>query len=85
MIIEQLSRAATADALSTSAVAGRVELEGVGLLVLHDGRILVNEPTQRCTVRGSTREAHTLHQLARIGALGQRLRSRGLLGTRASA
>lgn len=79
MNIEQLSGPAITEALRTSPVASRCELEGVRLLVLQDGRILANDAGHRCTVRGSVRDALTPHQLARSGALGERFRSRGLL------
>lgn len=83
MIIEQLSTEAAGEAMRTSALTGRVDLGGVSLLVLQNGRILMDEAKHRCTVHGSTQEALTPHQLAQSGELGQRLRTRGLIPGRA--
>ncbi|WP_295389748.1 hypothetical protein [uncultured Thiodictyon sp.] len=87
MIIEQLSKQAVAETLATSVVTGRFDLEGVGLLVLEDGRILLNEANHQCTVRGSAQKPLTPYQLAQSSGVGYRLWARGLItgATRAYA
>lgn len=85
MIIEQLSKQAVAQTLASSVVTGHFDLEGVGLVVLQDGRILRSEANRQCTVRGSAQAPLTPYQLAQSSAVGYRLRDRGLIPRAARA